>query len=157
MSEPQILVNNLQKTYRVHEREAGAGASIASLFRRKYKEVKAVECVSFAIQPGEIVGFLGPNGAGKTTTLKMLAGLLHPTGGDARVLGRTPWRRERDFLRNISLVMGNRNQLLWDIPAMDSFLVNQAVYDIPERQFRETLDELIALLDLSALVRKPVR
>jgi ABC-2 type transport system ATP-binding protein len=157
MSEPQILVNNLQKIYRVHEREAGAGASIASLFRRKYKEVKAVECVSFAIQPGEVVGFLGPNGAGKTTTLKMLAGLLHPTTGEARVLGHTPWRREREFLRNISLVMGNRNQLLWDIPAMDSFLVNQAIYEIPPKQFRDTLDELIALLDLEPLLKKPVR
>ncbi len=157
MVEPQIRVDNLQKIYRVHEREAGAGASIMSLFRRKYKDVKAVDSVSFSIQPGEIVGFLGPNGAGKTTTLKMLAGLLHPTGGDARVLGRTPWRREREYLRNISLVMGNRNQLMWDIPAMDSYLVNQAVYQIPEAQFRSTLDELIALLDLEALLKKPVR
>src|SRR5438477_5747442 len=154
---PIITVNNLQKIYRVHEREAGAGASLASLFRRKYKEVKAVECVSFDIQPGEVVGFLGPNGAGKTTTLKMLAGLLHPTGGEARGLGRIPWRREREFLRVISLVMGNRNQLVWDIPAMDSFLVNQAVYQIPPKQFRETLDELVTLLDLAALLKKQVR
>src|SRR5205085_10090766 len=107
--------------------------------------------------PGEVVGFLGPNGAGKTSTLKMLAGLLHPTGGEARVLGRIPWRRERDYLRNISLVMGNRNQLMWDIPAMDSFLVNRAVYQIPEKQFKETLDELIALLDLGELIKKQVR
>lgn len=157
MSEPQIQVKELQKIYRVHEREAGAGASIASLFRRKYKEIKAVERVSFDIPAGEIVGFLGPNGAGKTTTLKMLSGLLHPTGGEARVMGHTPWRRERDFLRNISLVMGNRNQLMWDIPAMDSFLVNQAIYDIPEKQFRATLDELIDLLALEPLLKKPVR
>jgi hypothetical protein len=129
---PQIELCDLSKVYRVHEREAGAGASVRSLFRRKYKEVRAVEGVSFTVAPGEIVGFLGPNGAGKTTTLKMLAGLLHPSGGEARVLGRVPWRRERELLRNISLVMGNRNQLLWDIPAMDSFLVNQAVYQIPE-------------------------
>jgi len=157
MGEPQILVDRLQKTYRVHEREAGAGASVASLFRRKYKEVKAVEGVSFRIEPGEVVGFLGPNGAGKTTTLKMLAGLLHPTGGEARVLGHTPWRRENAYLRNISLVMGNRNQLMWDIPAMDSYLVNQAVYQIPDAQFRSTLDELISLLDLQPLLKKPVR
>src|SRR5207253_1850806 len=143
--------------YRVHEREAGAGASIRSLFKRKYKEVHAVEGVSFSILPGEVVGFLGPNGAGKTTTLKMLAGLLHPTGGEARVLGRIPWRREPTYLRNISLVMGNRQQLMWDIPAMDSFLVNQAVYQIPEKQFRATLDELVTLLDLGDLLKKPVR
>src|SRR5258707_430464 len=151
MAEPQIQVQRLQKVYRVHEREAGAGASVISLFHRKYKEVKAVDEVSFEIMPGEVVGFLGPNGAGKTTTLKMLAGLLHPTSGEARVLGRIPWRREREYLRNMSLVMGNRNQLMWDIPAMDSYLVNQAVYQIAEAQFRSTLDELIALLDLEPL------
>ena len=155
--EPIIKVTNLQKTYRVHEREAGAGASIKSLFKRKYKDVRAVEGVSFTLNAGEVVGFLGPNGAGKTTTLKMLAGLLHPTAGEATVLGFTPWKRSEDYLRNISLVMGNRNQLVWDIPAMDSFLVNQAIYDIPEKQFRETLDELVELLDLSELIKKPVR
>src|SRR2546421_4293845 len=157
MEHSQIQLDNLRKVYRVHEREAGAGASILSLFRRTYKEVKAVEGVSFSVLPGEIVGFLGPNGAGKTTTLKMLAGLLHPTGGEAHVLGHVPWRREPDYLRNISLVMGNRNQLMWDIPAMDSYLVNQAIYEVPEKQFREALDELIELLDLSKLLNKPVR
>jgi len=141
----------------VHEREAGAGASLASLFHRKYKEVKAVDDVSFTVLPGEVVGFLGPNGAGKTTTLKMLSGLLHPTGGEAAVLGHVPWKREPAYLRKISLVMGNRNQLMWDIPAMDSYLVNQAIYQVPEKQFRETLDELIELLDLSELLKKPVR
>ncbi len=154
---PAIAVNNLSKTYRVHEREAGASASLKSLFKRTYKEVEAVKSVSFAIQPGEVVGFLGANGAGKTTTLKMLAGLLHPTGGTADVMGHTPWKREKDYLRNISLVMGNRNQLVWDIPAMDSFRVNQAVYQIPDKPFQETLDELIALLDLGELLKKPVR
>jgi ABC-2 type transport system ATP-binding protein len=157
MSEPQVSVQNLSKTYRVHEREAGAAASVCSLFYRQYKEVRAVEGICFDVQPGEIVGFLGPNGAGKTTTLKMLAGLLHPTDGAARVLGRVPWKRERDLLQNISLVMGNRNQLLWDIPAMDSFRVNQAIYDIPEHAFKSTLDELVQLLDLAPLLKKPVR
>jgi len=155
--EPQILVENLRKVYRVHERESGAKASITSLFHRKYREVQAVESVSFNIEAGEVVGFLGPNGAGKTTSLKMLAGLLHPTAGVATVLGHTPWKRDPDFLRNISLVMGNRNQLMWDIPAMDSFEVNRAIYDIPEAQFRETLDELISLLELEPLLKKPVR
>ncbi len=155
--QPQISLQDLTKTYRVHEREAGASASVRSLFRRRYKEVRAVEGVTFSVGPGEVVGFLGPNGAGKTTTLKMLAGLLHPTSGEARVLGRIPWRRDKELLRNISLVMGNRNQLMWDIPAMDSFLVNQAIYQVPERQFRETLDELTELLDLSELLKKPVR
>ncbi|MEP6755276.1 MAG: ATP-binding cassette domain-containing protein [Chthonomonadales bacterium] len=156
-NDPIISVVDLQKTYRVHEREAGAGASFGSLFKRKYKDVRAVEGVSFDLQPGEVVGFLGPNGAGKTTTLKMLAGLLHPTGGTASVMGFTPWKRSNDYLRNISLVMGNRNQLIWDIPAMDSFLVNQAIYEIPETQFRQTLSELIELLELGELIKKPVR
>ncbi len=153
----QILVEHLGKTFRVHEREAGAGASFRSLFARKYKQVEAVKEVSFGLDAGEVVGFLGPNGAGKTTTLKMLSGLLHPSSGSARVMGFTPWERDREYLRQISLVMGNRNQLLWDIPPMDSFLVNQAVYQIPEREFRETLDELVTLLDLSPLLKKQVR
>ena len=154
---PQIALKELQKTFRVHEREAGVRASLTSLFARKYKNIEAVKGITFGLDHGEVVGFLGPNGAGKTTTLKMLAGLLHPTGGEARVLGFIPWRREPDYLRQISLVMGNRNQLMWDIPAMDSFLVNQAVYQIPEKQFRETLDELIQLLDLADVLKKQVR
>lgn len=155
--QPHITVHNLGKTYRVHEREAGAGASVRSLFRRKYKEVEAVRGITFNVMPGEVVGFLGPNGAGKTTTLKMLSGLLFPTSGEARVLGFTPWERNPGYLRQLSYVLGNRSQLVWDIPAMDSYLVNQAVYQIPEKQFRETLDELIALLDLEPLLKKPVR
>jgi ABC-2 type transport system ATP-binding protein len=157
MSTAQISLRQLSKTFKVHEREAGAGASVKSLFKRTYKDVKAVETVSFEVQPGEVVGFLGPNGAGKTTTLKMLAGLLHPSGGEATVLGHVPWNREPEYLRRISLVMGNRQQLVWDIPALDSFAVNQAIYDIPQAQFKETLDELIALLDLEPILKKPVR
>jgi ABC-2 type transport system ATP-binding protein len=156
-SDPQIQLDSLSKVFRVHEREAGASASIKSLFKRKYKEVKAVEEVSFSLSAGEVVGFLGPNGAGKTTTLKMLAGLLHPTGGEACVLGYVPWKRDKNYLRQISLVMGNRNQLVWDIPAMDSFMVNQAVYGVPPKQFKESLDELVELLELEPLIKKPVR
>jgi ABC-2 type transport system ATP-binding protein len=156
-ADAQIYLDRLSKVFRVHEREAGAGASVKSLFRRKYKEVRAAEEVTFSLEAGEVVGFLGPNGAGKTTTLKMLAGLLHPSAGDARVLGYVPWKRDNNYLRQISLVMGNRNQLVWDIPAMDSFMVNQAVYGVPPKQFKETLDELVELLDLSPVLKKPVR
>jgi ABC-2 type transport system ATP-binding protein len=154
---PVVRLAGLTKTFRVHERPAGMAASIGSLFRRQFREVHAVADVTFDIGAGEIVGFLGPNGAGKTTTLKMLAGLLTPTAGEASVMGHTPWRRRNEYLRAISLVMGNRNQLNWDIPAMDSFLVNQVIYQIPRHEFRQTLDELVDLLDLGALLTKPVR
>ena len=128
-----------------------------SLFHRKAKEVRAVDDISFSVAPGEIVGFLGPNGAGKTTTLKMLTGLLHPSGGQADVLGFTPWRREHAFLRQITLVMGQRNQLVWDIPAADSFELNRVIFGIPEDEFKQTLAELTELLDLEPLIHKPVR
>jgi ABC-2 type transport system ATP-binding protein len=124
---------------------------------RKYRAVQAVQQVTFSIQPGEIVGFLGPNGAGKTTTLKMLSGLLHPTGGKARVLNFTPWERNPDFLKSMTLVMGQRSRLSWDIPAADSFLLNQAIYRIPEADFKRTVKELDDLLELTPILRKPVR
>nr|WP_281371417.1 ATP-binding cassette domain-containing protein [Petropleomorpha daqingensis] len=127
------------------------------MVRRTHRDVHAVAGVSFDIAPGEVVGFLGPNGAGKTTTLKMLSGLLYPTSGEAVVLGHTPQRREKDYLRQITLVMGNRNQLQWDIPAGDSFEMNRAIYRIPDAEFRRTRDELVELLELGDLVKKPVR
>ncbi len=157
LNTPAIQVDRLTKIFYVPEREAGLAASIRSLVWRKMKAVKAVEAISFEIYPGEVVGFLGPNGAGKTTTLKMLSGLLFPTSGRALVLGHTPSKREKNYLRQISLIMGNRNQLAWDIPAMDSFDLNRAVYSIPPDQYRQTRDELIELLELGDLVRKPVR
>src|SRR5262245_42005340 len=157
MAGPVVHVSELTKVFRVPEREAGLGAAARSLVRRRWREVRAVDSISFAIEAGEVVGFLGPNGAGKTTTLKMLSGLLYPTGGDPRVLGFTPSRRERDFLRQITLVMGNRNQLQWDLPALDSFELNRAIYRVPHEQFRGMRDELVELLDVGDLVRKPVR
>jgi ABC-2 type transport system ATP-binding protein len=152
-----VHVAGLEKVFRVPEREAGLRASVRSLYARRWRDVRAVDGVSFDLEPGEVVGFLGPNGAGKTTTLKMLSGLLHPTGGEVTVLGHVPWRRERDYLRRITLVMGNRNQLQWDLPALDSFELNRAIYRLPRQQFAETRDELIELLDIVDLVRKPVR
>ena len=157
MSEPAVRVAELRKTFDVPEREAGLWAATKSLVRRKSRQVKAVDGISFDIEPGEVVGFLGPNGAGKTTTLKMLSGLLYPTDGEARVLGHVPSKREKAFLRRITLVMGNRNQLQWDLPALDSFELNRAIYRLPRDRFRETRDELIELLDVGDLVRKPVR
>ena len=154
---PTIRVQQLSKTYQVPEREGGFGAAVRSFFKRKYKEVKAVQQVDFTIEQGEVVGFLGPNGAGKTTTLKMLSGLLHPTGGSADVLGFTPWDLKPEYLRSMTLVMGQRNRLSWDIPAADSFLLNQAIYRIPDDEYQQTYKELDELLELEPLMKKPVR
>jgi ABC-2 type transport system ATP-binding protein len=152
-----VEVAELTKVFRVPEREAGLRASLRSLVNRKWREVRAVDGISFTIETGEVVGFLGPNGAGKTTTLKMLSGLLYPTGGEGRVLGHIPSKREREYLRRMTLVMGNRNQLQWDLPALDSFELNRAIYRLPREDFKRTRDELIELLDIGDLVRKPVR
>ncbi|MCU1279213.1 MAG: transporter related [bacterium] len=153
----QIEVDKLVKEYRVHERAPGAWASLRSLFRRRYKVMRAVDELSFAIAAGERVGFLGPNGAGKTTTLKVLSGLLHPTSGTVRVDGFDPRRRDFDFLRSITLVMGQKQQLLWDLPPADTFTMNRAIYDIPKRTFDETVAELTALLELGELIKRPTR
>src|SRR5687768_3546342 len=154
---PVVNVAQLTKVFRVPEREPGLGAAVRALVRRRHREVRAVDAISFEIESGEVVGFLGPNGAGKTTTLKMLSGLLYPTSGEARVLGHIPSKREREFLSRITLVMGNRNQLQWDLPALDSFELNRAIYRIPRGDFTPLRDELIELLDVGDLVRKPVR
>ena len=157
MGSAVIHIDNLRKSYIVSERESGIKAALQSLFHRQTTEVRAVDGISFDVAPAEIVGFLGPNGAGKTTTLKMLSGLLHPTAGEASVLGSVPSKREKSFLRQITLVMGQRNELYWDIPPLDSFELNRAVYRIPPKDYRRMLDELTELLELEPLLRKPVR
>jgi ABC-2 type transport system ATP-binding protein len=157
MTQAQIVVQDLSKTYRVPEREPGLAASLRSMVRRSYRDVEAVRDVSFTVAPGEMIGFIGPNGAGKTSTLKMLSGLLHPTAGEARVLGFVPWERQPDYLRRISMVLGNKSQMLWDIPPLDTFRVLGEIYRVPPAELKRTLDELIELLDLQELLTKPVR
>ncbi|HEX5149072.1 MAG TPA: ATP-binding cassette domain-containing protein [Candidatus Limnocylindrales bacterium] len=154
---PAIHVADLRKTFFVPVREGGLRAAVRSLIRRENKAIPAVDGISFDIEPGEVVGFLGPNGAGKTTTLKMLSGLLYPTSGELRVLGFEPSRRQAAYLRQITMVMGNRNQLQWDLPALDSYELLRAIYRLHPDDFRKTRDEFIELLDLGDLVRKPVR
>jgi ABC-2 type transport system ATP-binding protein len=152
-----IRVRGLTKDYKVHERLPGLFAALRSTLHREYKTVHAVESVSFDIADGERVGFLGPNGAGKTTTLKMLAGLLYPTSGDAKVNGFLPRERRTEFLRSITLVTGQKQQLLWDLPPAETFELNRAIYGVPQRQYRQTIDELVTLLRLEELVNKPTR
>ena len=153
----QIFVDHLCKYYSVHQKEPGLKGSLKSFVKRKYTDVKAVDDISFSIDAGEVVGFLGPNGAGKTTTLKVLSGLLYPTRGDARVLDYKPNERRAAFLRQITLVMGQKQQLNWDLPAMETFLVNAAIYEIPDEQFKQTITELTELLELAPLLKKQVR
>ena len=155
--EPAILTRGLRKVYRVFRKEPGLGGAIRGLFHRRYDEVVAVEGVNLEIGHGELVGFLGPNGAGKTTTLKMLSGLLHPSGGTAHVLGHVPWEREVIFRRQISLLLGQKNQLLWDLPARESFELNRAIYGIEPSTAQRTIDHLSALLEVRNLLDKPVR
>ena len=137
-----IDVSHLTKTFRVAHKEPGLAGALKGLFTREYRDVHAVRDISFSIKEGELVGFLGPNGAGKTTTLKMLSGLLHPSSGEASVLGHVPWKRERDFQKQFTMVMGQRTQLWWDLPAWDSFLLNKEIYEIPKAQFEAMVKTL---------------
>ncbi len=157
MTSPVIHINELRKIYTVSQQEAGAVAALKGLVQRRKLEIPAVDGISFDLTAGEIVGFLGPNGAGKTTTLKMLSGLLHPTSGGVTVLGYIPWKREKAYLRQITLVMGQRNQLVWDISPLHSFELNRAIYRIPYDSYRRMLKELTDLLELEPLLNKPVR
>ncbi|HEY9076494.1 MAG TPA: ATP-binding cassette domain-containing protein [Anaerolineaceae bacterium] len=157
MTIPLIRVDHLSKVFRVPEREPGLKAAMRALFHRTYRQVCAVQDISFTIGEGEIVGLIGPNGAGKTTTLKILAGLLYPTSGEVTLAGYIPWQRRAAFLNQIGMVQGNKSQLLWDIPAMDSYHVLSEIYRIPMRQFKETLDELVRLLQMEDLLTRPIR
>jgi ABC-2 type transport system ATP-binding protein len=152
-----ITASDLSKTFRVAQKEPGFVNTLRHFVRRRYKQVEAVKRVSFAIEPGEIVGFLGPNGAGKTTTLKLLTGLIHPTSGTVRVAGHEPFRREAAFLRQITLVMGNKQQLIWDLPMLDSLRINAEVYAIERAEARRRIDELADMLDLHKHLTQPVR
>ena len=152
-----IEIDQLSKSYRVYQKQEGLWASVRGLFRREYREVQAVRDISLTVKKGEFVAFLGPNGAGKTTTLKLLSGVIYPSGGAARVLGHVPWNREIAYRRRFALVMGQKNQLWWDLPALESFRLHQQIYRIDPAAYQATLDELSELLDIGKLLRQPVR
>ena len=145
---PIIEAQGLSKTYRVFQKKDGFLGAVRGLFHREYKEVQAVDGVDFHIEPGEMVAFLGPNGAGKTTTLKMLSGLIFPSSGSARVLGFVPWERRDAFRRQFALVMGQKNQLWWDLPAADSFALHREIYSLTADQFTRTLGELTEMFEV---------
>jgi ABC-2 type transport system ATP-binding protein len=152
-----IEIHNLCKVYRVYQKQEGLLASVRGLFRRRYREVHAVRNVSLQVERGEFVAFLGPNGAGKTTTLKLLSGVITPTSGEARVLGHVPWQRDNAYRRRFALVMGQKNQLWWDLPAQESFRLHQQIYRIEPREFERARDELVDLLQVRHLLGQPVR
>ena len=157
MPDWKIEVNHLSKTYRVAVRPAGLKAALASLARRRYEDVPAVQEISFRVEAGEMVGLIGPNGAGKTTTLKLLCGLLYPSRGEARVAGFIPWERKNAYLRRISVILGNKSQMIWDIPPLDTFRVLGEIYGLTPAAFRRNLDELVSLLEIGELLARPVR
>ena len=152
-----IEVSQLRKFYSVHKKEPGLRGSLKSIFKRHYEEIRAVDDISFEIKEGELVGFIGPNGAGKTTTLKCLSGLLYPTSGFVSVLDYQPWERKPEFQKQFALVMGQKNQLWWDLPPMETFLLNKEIYEIPKIQYEETLDELVELLEVKDVLKVQVR
>lgn len=152
-----IEVKQLTKTYMTHTRGHTLREITANLFRRQSKEVHAVKSISFDVAQGEMIAFLGPNGAGKSTTLKMLTGVLHPTSGEVTALGLTPWKHRSEYVRRIGAVFGQKSQLLWDIPPIDAFYMNKAIYGIPDQAYRETLEKLTSLLHVEEIMRKPTR
>ncbi|MCB9941123.1 MAG: ABC transporter ATP-binding protein [Planctomycetaceae bacterium] len=156
-STPVVQIQGLTKSYRVYQKKEGLAASLRGLFHREYREVKAVRGIDLAVKQGEFVAFLGPNGAGKTTTLKLLSGVINPTSGEAKVMGYVPWKRENAYRRRFALVMGQKNQLWWDLPAQESFRLHQQIYRIDNVSFERTRDELTELLEIRELLKQPVR
>lgn len=154
---PIIQVKNLSKTYEYYKKQPGLAASIKGLFKREKLFTEAIKKISFTIEEGELVGFLGPNGAGKTTALKVLSGILYPTNGDVKVLGYTPYKRQKDYQKQFALVMGQKNQLWWDLPAMESFILNKEIYEVSDKIFNQSLDELAELLDIKDILDVQVR
>ena len=154
---PTIDVHQLSKRYPVAVKDPGLGGTLRHFLRRQYRMIEAVQAVSFQIEPGEVVGLLGPNGAGKTTTLKMLTGLIHPSEGTVRVGDHIPFQRRADFLQDITLVMGQKQQLLWDLPALDSLRINAAIYGLSDKEFRHRVDELAEMLSIQSQLSQPVR
>ncbi len=152
-----IKVDKLTKTFTTYERGGTFREALKSLIIRKKKVVEALKAVSFEIGEGELIGFLGPNGAGKSTTLKILTGILFPTSGSVEIMGYVPWKERRKYVANIGAVFGQKSQLLFDIPPIDSFLLNQSIYNIPEQTFRKTMTEMVEMLDVEKIVRKPTR
>jgi ABC-2 type transport system ATP-binding protein len=152
-----LEVKNLKKYFKVHKKEPGLIGSLKSIFKRKYEEVRAVDGISFSINEGELIGFIGPNGAGKTTTLKCLSGLLYPTEGRVSVLDYNPWERKEKFLKKISLVMGQKHQLWWDLPPIETFSLNKEIYEIPNGQYKRILKELVGLLEVEEILKIQVR
>lgn len=157
VQDSSIIVNRLIKNFEVTDKKPGIIGSLSSIVAPKKKTVRAVKNISFRVEKGELVGFIGPNGAGKTTTLKILSGLLYPTSGFTQVLGFDPWERKPEYLKKISLVMGQKNQLWWDLPAMESLLLNKAIYEIDDRAFARNLDTLVSILDVGKFLYRPVR
>ncbi len=155
--EKAIIVEHLTKNFEVTEKKKGLTGSLSSLISPHKKTVRALRNISFTIRPGELVGFIGPNGAGKTTALKILSGLLYPTAGFVQVLGFDPWERRSDFLKQIALVMGQKNQLWWDLPAIETFELNRAIYEIPKKKYKESFDELVSVLGVKKLLNVQVR
>jgi ABC-2 type transport system ATP-binding protein len=153
----QIVVEDLAKAFRVAERAPGMWGALRGVVRRRHREVRALDGVSFALAPGELVGYIGPNGAGKSTTVKILAGILVPDRGRVEVLGRVPWKQRVEHVRRIGVVFGQRTQLWWDLPVVESLELLRAIYRIPAEAYQRSRDELVALLDLAPLLDTPVR
>jgi len=154
---PQVVVENLVKTFKIAERQSGTWGAVKGLALRRYRTIRALDSISFSLEQGELVGYIGPNGAGKSTTVKVLAGILVPDSGKVDILGRVPWKNRIAHVANIGVVFGQRTQLWWDLPVIESFDLLRDIYNVPDEKYRKSRDELIDLLGLSPLLDTPVR